>query len=64
LGLGLDEFSVPIPSLLKIKKIIRSIRYEDTKELVEEALKMPTGKEVEILVNKKFKDIIYSSTHE
>lgn len=58
LGLGLDEFSVPSPSLLKIKKVIRSVRYEDAKELVEEALTLSTGKEVEMLASKRFKDIV------
>ncbi|NQT94856.1 MAG: phosphoenolpyruvate--protein phosphotransferase [Candidatus Omnitrophica bacterium] len=58
LGLGLDEFSVPSSSMLKIKKIIRSVNYEDAKKLAEEALKLSTGREVETLVAKQFKDII------
>jgi phosphoenolpyruvate-protein phosphotransferase (PTS system enzyme I) len=59
LGLGLDEFSVPAPYLLRIKKIIRSVRYEDAKDIVRQALELATGKEVEALVSKRFKDIVY-----
>ena len=58
LGLGLDEFSVSAPALLKIKKIIRSVSYEDAKQVAEDALLLSTGKEVEALVARKFKDII------
>ena len=59
LGLGLDEFSVPAPYLLRIKKIIRSVCYEDAKDMVLQALELATGKEVEALVSKRFKDIVY-----
>jgi phosphotransferase system enzyme I (PtsI) len=64
LGLGLDEFSVPAYSLLKIKKIIRSIKYEDARKLSQEALLLSTGKDVENLVNRKFKTAIESAVHE
>lgn len=64
LGLELDEFSVPATSLLKIKKIIRSVRYEETKVLAEKALLLSTGSEVKELVNKYFKDIIDDAIHE
>jgi phosphoenolpyruvate-protein phosphotransferase (PTS system enzyme I) len=59
IGLGLDEFSVPAPYLLRIKKIIRSINYEDAKDMVQQALELSTGREVEALVSKKFKEIVY-----
>ncbi|MFC1807134.1 phosphoenolpyruvate--protein phosphotransferase [Candidatus Omnitrophota bacterium] len=58
LGLGLDELSVPVSSMLKIKNIIRSIKYEDAKKLAEEALLLPTAKEVENLVLKKFRKVV------
>jgi phosphoenolpyruvate-protein phosphotransferase (PTS system enzyme I) len=58
-GLGLDEFSVPAPYLLKIKKIIRSVNYEETKNLVRHALELSTGKQVEALISQHFKNIIY-----
>ncbi|NQT89761.1 MAG: phosphoenolpyruvate--protein phosphotransferase [Candidatus Omnitrophica bacterium] len=58
LGLGLDEFSVPLTSILKIKKIIRSVNYDETKRLAEEALDLPSAREVEALLRKKFNDVI------
>jgi phosphotransferase system enzyme I (PtsI) len=64
LGLGLDEFSVPTTSILKIKKIIRSVIYDDTKELADEALRLSTAKEVEELVAKKYSNLIHEATHE
>jgi phosphotransferase system enzyme I (PtsI) len=45
-GLGLDEFSV-IPSVLpEIKKIIRSIRYEDAKKVAHRVLSLQTEDEI------------------
>jgi len=44
---------------LKIKKIIRSVKYEDAKNLVSRALELSTGKEVEALISKRFREIIY-----
>jgi phosphotransferase system enzyme I (PtsI) len=63
LGLGLDEFSIPAPSLLKIKKVVRSVRYDEAKRLVDEALTLSTGKEVEALVSKRFKDIVFKTAN-
>ena len=61
LGLGLDEFSVPAPSLLKIKKVVRSVRYDEAKSLVAEALTLYTGRDIEALVSKRFKDIVFKT---
>lgn len=46
LGLGLDEFSMSAPCIPQIKKIIRSIRYEDAKVIAHEALNLETGEAV------------------
>jgi phosphotransferase system enzyme I (PtsI) len=46
LGLGLDEFSMSAFAIPQIKKIIRSIRYEDAKTMAETALNLETGEEV------------------
>ena len=39
LGLGLDEFSVSAPQVPKIKKVIRSVSFGDSKAIAEEVLK-------------------------
>jgi len=46
LGLGLDEFSVSVSSLLRIKKIVRGRSYSGTRELAEAALRATTVEEV------------------
>lgn len=46
LGLGLDEFSMSAFSIPQIKKIIRSVRYEDAKVIAETAMNLETGEEV------------------
>jgi len=45
LGLGVDEFSVAPTSLLEIKKIIRSIEWEETQEIAVKILKSKTSYE-------------------
>jgi phosphotransferase system enzyme I (PtsI) len=47
LGLGLYEFSMSALSIPRIKKLIRSIRYEDAKKLSETALNLESGEEVQ-----------------
>ncbi|MCL2334747.1 MAG: phosphoenolpyruvate--protein phosphotransferase [Endomicrobia bacterium] len=39
LGLGLDEFSVSAPQIPKVKKVIRSVSFADSKAAAEEMLK-------------------------
>ncbi|WMY96033.1 MAG: phosphoenolpyruvate-protein phosphotransferase PtsI [Arsenophonus sp.] len=46
LGMGLDEFSMNTISIPKIKKIIRNVKFKDTKKLAKEALKQATAKEL------------------
>ncbi len=47
LGLGLDEFSMSQMNVLQIKKLIRSVKYKDARELAERSLTLSTGQEVE-----------------
>lgn len=47
LGLGLDEFSMSPPSILKIKKLIRSITMERAREIARPVMGMATTEEVE-----------------
>lgn len=51
LGMGLDEFSMSAISVPHVKKLARSIRYEDAKALADEALAQPTSADIEKLVN-------------
>ncbi|MBE5252198.1 phosphoenolpyruvate-protein phosphotransferase PtsI [Mixta mediterraneensis] len=56
LGMGLDEFSMSAISIPSIKKIIRNTRFEDAKELAEQALAQPTAEDLMNLVNKFIKE--------
>lgn len=46
LGMGLDEFSMSPIAIPQIKRIIRSMNYEDAKKIAKEALEFTTAKEV------------------
>ncbi|RKY80015.1 phosphoenolpyruvate--protein phosphotransferase [candidate division KSB1 bacterium] len=52
IGLGLDELSVTPLSLLEVKRVIRSLRYESVKRLVNRVLTMGQTKEVEDYVRR------------
>lgn len=47
IGMGLDEFSMNAPSILKARKLIREISYEATKKIAEEVLMIATSQEIE-----------------
>ncbi|MBI4323602.1 MAG: phosphoenolpyruvate--protein phosphotransferase [Candidatus Omnitrophica bacterium] len=47
LGMGLDEFSVSPVQVPVIKKIIRAVEHRTAQAIAQEALALPTGKEVE-----------------
>ncbi|TGY50341.1 phosphoenolpyruvate-protein phosphotransferase PtsI [Rodentibacter caecimuris] len=50
LGMGLDEFSMSAISVPRIKKLIRSVNFQEVKELVSKALEKPTASEIEQLI--------------
>ena len=52
LGLGLDEFSMSAPSILKARNQIKDLDQNDMKQLAEEALHMQTSEEVMEYVKK------------
>ena len=58
LGLGIDEISMGPTSILAVKDIIRSIKYEDTKKITEELLNMDDHNEIK----KKLGDWIRQNT--
>lgn len=55
-GMGLDSMSVSASAIPHIKKIIRSLNYEDTQLLVSECLKYKTEKEVSDRLLNYFKE--------
>ncbi|TGZ98189.1 phosphoenolpyruvate-protein phosphotransferase PtsI [Rodentibacter pneumotropicus] len=50
LGMGLDEFSMSAISVPRIKKLIRSVNFQEAKELADTALQKPTASEIEQLI--------------
>ena len=57
LGLGMDEFSMSASSIPQVKKIIRSVSYEDAKAIAEKALNLETGEEVKEMVQAKVAEL-------
>ncbi|MBI5328627.1 MAG: phosphoenolpyruvate--protein phosphotransferase [Deltaproteobacteria bacterium] len=50
LGLGLDQLSMNALSILKVKKLIRSIKYSEAREIGEKALALSTAQEIEVFI--------------
>jgi phosphotransferase system enzyme I (PtsI) len=46
LGMGLDEFSMSASSILKARKLISSLSFEDMKKMTLEVLNMPSSEEI------------------
>ncbi len=57
LGMNLKEFSMSPQSLLQIKKLIRSVKLDDAKSMVDEIMKFSTGQEVEEYSRKRLKEL-------
>jgi phosphotransferase system enzyme I (PtsI) len=47
LGLGLDEFSMNPLSIPQVKKVLRKVRFEEARSLVEQLFQFPTASEIE-----------------
>jgi phosphotransferase system enzyme I (PtsI) len=54
LGLGIDELSMNALSLLKIKKVIRSINYQEVSKMADEILHLSTATDIEAYLRKEF----------
>ncbi|MET4695561.1 phosphoenolpyruvate-protein phosphotransferase PtsI [Endozoicomonas lisbonensis] len=50
-GLGLDEFSMSATSIPRVKKVLRSHKYEELKVMAEAAVNQPTTEDVKALLN-------------
>jgi len=53
-GLGIDELSTPPLAIPQIKKIIRSIEFEQARNLVEEVMKLNDSKEIERFLDEEY----------
>jgi len=53
IGMGLEQLSMNAFSLLRVKRLVRSVRYEDAKDIVTMALTLSTAREVENYVSSK-----------
>ncbi len=58
LGLGLDEFSTSPIAVPEIKKVVRSIKFDDAREVAEKVLLFTTGEEVREYARKKLIEFI------
>lgn len=57
LGMGLDEFSTSPVQLPLVKQVIRSVEHSFAKSVVEQALQLRTGKEVEAFLLASLKQV-------
>ena len=58
LGIGMDELSVNPQFIPIVKRVIRSLRVEDTRSFIKEVLKQPTAKSTFELINETYGDIL------
>jgi len=67
-GLGLDELSISAYMIPEVKRIIRSITYDEAKMLVKRAMGLSTGGEVRRLVysvmHERFPDLVAQDTED
>ena len=58
LGLGLDEFSMPPSAIPEVKYLIRAVSFEQAQDIATQALKLPTGSQIEEYSHSRLKEII------
>jgi phosphotransferase system enzyme I (PtsI) len=52
LGLGIDELSMNIMALPRVKRILRSLQYKESKSITDDVFKLSTAQEVETMLKK------------
>jgi phosphotransferase system enzyme I (PtsI) len=58
LGIGMEELSMNPQSIPVVKRVIRSLRVEDTRSFIKEVLKQPTAKRTFELINDTYGSIL------
>ncbi|MBD3379980.1 MAG: phosphoenolpyruvate--protein phosphotransferase [Candidatus Omnitrophica bacterium] len=58
MGLGLDEFSTSPIAVPEIKKIIRSVRFTEARNIAEKAMSFTTGKEVMRYAKSRLRELV------
>ncbi len=58
LGLGLDEFSMPPRDIPEIKYILRSVMFQQAREIAEECLRLSTGTQIETFARQRLAEIV------
>jgi len=61
IGLGVDELSGNAASLLSVKKMIRSIKFQSALETADAALKMERASEIKSFLTSKVNQILYET---
>jgi len=61
LGMGVDELSMNSTSVLEIKKIIRSITFDEMRSLVESVLTLETSRQIRLFLQREFRKKIHLS---
>jgi phosphotransferase system enzyme I (PtsI) len=52
LGLGIDELSMNIMALPRVKRILRSLQYKESKSITDDVFKLSTAQEIETMLKK------------
>ncbi len=52
LGLGIDELSMNVMALPRVKRILRSLHYKESKSITDDVFKLSTAQEIEKLLKK------------
>jgi phosphotransferase system enzyme I (PtsI) len=58
LGLGLDEFSTSPIAVPEVRKVIRSVKYSEAKEIAQKAMTFTTGKDVLEFAKSKLEKLV------
>ena len=58
LGLGLDEFSMPPPQIIRAKELIRSVNFKEAQSIADKAMGFATAREAEKYLHQELKRIL------